>query len=667
MTWGGWHKGTSRTPSVRSLGTIPRCHTRPSLIEWPFHATTCELCNLVLKQPEPAAATSIGTRRLPSPEALATLRKQLVADRDACPRQVIVSSGTCGEARGSLAVVGALRAELANQGLAHKVLVRVTGCHGFCEQEPMVIIQPGNILYCRVCPDDAGEIVSQTVARGDLIDRLLYTDHHSGEKLSSETTIPFYAAQDRLLLGQNKWLDPESIDDAIANGAYSALSHVLAFANPEHVIEEIKRSGLRGLAGNGLLAGPMWETVRITEDKREKYVVCCVDEGDPAAHIDRNILESNPHAVLEGMIIGAYAIGANAGLIRLRTEHRLALQHAWLAVDHAREYGLLGDNILDSGFSLDVDIGQRTRVPLRERSTESASDASPGIEPLFLEGPSHLDSAEAWASVPGIVNHGASWFADWGFGECAGTKILSLSGPIKNTGFVEVPLGMSLRTIVLDIGGGIRNGRKLKAVQTGGPSGGCLPVNKFNLSVDFDSLAKAGSILGSGGIVAMGCDTCMVDVAKRSLVFLQEESCGKCTSCRRVLGPMLEIVTDITERRGHSEQLGLLEELGKSGGDASSCALSKAASSPVLSTLKYFRNEYDAHIQDGRCPAGVCRALVRYTIQEKQCHGCGRCGEVCPENAITGEENEPHTINPNVCTKCGVCRSLCEFDAITVV
>ncbi len=563
----------------------------------------------MLKQPEPAAATSIATRRLASKESLAALRKQLVARRDACPGQVIVSSGTCGEARGALAVVSALRRELANQDLAGQVLVRVTGCHGFCEQEPMVVVQPGNIFYCHVRPQDAAEIVSQTVARGELVDRLLYADRHSGERLPSEAAIPFYAAQDRLLLGQNKCLDPESIADAIANGAYSALAHALAFANPEHVIKEIERSGLRGLSGNGLPAGQAMDSVRTADDHREKYVVCSVDEGDPAAHIDRNLLESNPHAVLEGMIIGAYAIGASAGLVRLRTEHRLALQHAWLAVDKAREFGLLGANILGSGFSFDVDITQKTRVPARKKSTESAPTDCPGGEQQFREGPSHLDRAETWASVPGIINNGASWFADWGFGECAGTKIFSLSGPIENTGFVEVPLGMSLRTIVLDIGGGIRNGGKLKAVQTGGPSGGCLPVSKFNLSVDFDSLAKAGSMLGSGGIVAMGCDTCMVDVAKRSLEFLENEACGKCTSCRGVLGPMLEIVTDITEGRGVPEQLGRLEELGKSEGDASSCALGKAASNPVLSTLKYFRSEYDAHIQDGRCPAGVCRGM----------------------------------------------------------
>ncbi len=599
-------------------------------------------------------------------EALTALREQLAAQRDAHPRQIIVSAGTCGEACGALDVVKALRKELANQQLADEVLFRVTGCHGYCEQEPMVVIQPGNILYCHVSPNDASDIVSQTVARGEVIDRLLYTDHYSGEKVRSEMAVPFYAAQDRLLLGQNKWLDPTSIEDAIANGAYSALAHVLACAKPEHVSGEIERSGLRGLAGNGLLAGQMWESVRAIEGNREKYVICSVDESDPAAHIDRNILESNPHAVLEGMIIGAYAIGANAGLVRLRTEHRLALQHAWAAVDKARQHGLLGANILDSGFSFDVDITQKARVLVPKTSTEPAPNRSRGAEKHFREGPSHLDSAETWASVPGIINNGAAWFADWGFGECIGTKILSLSGPIKNAGFVEVPLGMSLRTIVLDIGGGIRDGGRLKAVQTGGPSGGCLPVSRFNLSVDFDSLEKAGSMIGSGGIVAMGCDTCMVDVAKRSLEVLQRQSCGKCTSCFANIARMLEIVTDIVEGRGHPEQLGQLEKLGQSGHRGSSCALGKNASNPVLSTLKYFRGEYDAHIQDGRCPAGVCHALLRYTIQEKHCNGCSQCREVCPDDAITGTRDEPHTIDPNTCTKCGICRDTCKFDAITV-
>ena len=539
------------------------------------------------------------------------MRQQLAAQRDACPKQVIVSSGTCGESRGALEVASALREELARCGLADEVLFRVTGCHGFCEQEPMVIIQPGDILYCHVGPQDAAEIVSRTVVRGELIDRLLYTDPGSGERLCSEMAIPFYAAQDRPLLGQNQKIDPTSIDDAIANGAYSALAQVLATGDPASVIKEITRSGLRRHVGDGLEVGLSWETFRSQTDNEEKYIVCCVDEGDPAAHVDRTLLEGNPHAVLEGMIIAAYVTGASAGLIRLSTEHRLALQHAWLAVDKAREYGFLGTDLFDSDFSFDIDITQKSRAPAGEESVKSVVRTFPGEKLYNRENSRLYDSAEVWARVPGIVEHGASWFADLGFGDCTGTKVFSLSGPIRNKGLVEVAMGMSLRTLVLDIGRGIRNGSKVKAVQTGGPFGGCLPRRMFNVSVDHDSLAKAGSMVASGRIVVMGRETCMVNVAKRSLESLQQESCSKCVVCGETIGAMVEVLTAIVEGQGHPEHLEQLRKLAKACSEPSVCPLGKAASKPVLSTLKYFRKEYEAHIHDGRCPAGVCRDLAR--------------------------------------------------------
>ena len=548
---------------------------------------------------------------------MASLRQQLLVRCEAYPKQVIVSAGTCGESRGALEVVRALREELTNCRLGDQVLLRVTGCHGFCEQEPMVIIQPGNILYCHVRPQDAGEIVSRTVARGEAIDRLTYTEPNSGERTCSELAVPFYAAQDRLLLSKNQRIDPTSIDDAIANGAYAALAKILTQGSPERVIEEITQSGLQGRAGNGRRIGQIWESVRSAANGREKYVVCSVDQEDPDAHVDRTILESNPHAVLEGMTIGAYATGASGGMIRLRTEHRLALQHVWHAIDRAREYGLLGADLFGSGFTFDIDVTQKTRAPIREIPARSTAGTSCRGEQQFREDFWQHDSAETWAHVPGIIKNGASWFADLGFGNCTGTKIFSLSGPIRNRGFVEVPMGMSLRTLVLDIGGGTRDGGKVKAVQIGGPSGGCLPRRKFNLSLDYDLPAKAGLMAPSGGIVVMGNEACMVAVAKRSLEFLQQQSCGSCAVCRDVIGQMLEIVTEIVEGRGQAEQLERLRELAKPKSDESVCVLGKSASMPVLSTLRYFRNEYEAHIHDGRCPAGVCRALVRRTIQEK--------------------------------------------------
>ncbi len=475
----------------------------------------------------------------------------------------------------------------------------------------MVLVQPGNVLYCHVDPEDAAEIVAKTVVRGEVVDRLSYVDPGSGEKLRSKTSVPFYAAQDRPLLGQNQKIDPTSIDDAIANGAYSAFAQVLATGDPAFVIEEITRSGLRRHAGDGCEVGLNWEAFRSQTYREDKYVVCCVDEGDPAAHIDRTILEGNPHAVLEGMIIAAYVTGASAGLIRLSTEHRLALQHAWLAVDKAREYGFLGNDLLGSGFSFDIDITQKSLAPVGGESAHSSVRTFRSKKPIPREASRLYDCAETWARVPGIVNHGASWFADLGFGDSSGTKVFSLSGPVRNKGLVEVPMGMSLRTLVLDIGRGIRNGSKVKAVQTGGPCGGCLPRRKFNVSVDHDSLAKAGSMVGSGRIVVMGRETCMVDVAKRSLEARQQESCGKCAACREIIAAMVEILTAIVEGQGRTEHLEQLRKLAQTCSGASACPSGKAASKPVLSTLNYFRKEYEAHIRDGRCPAGVCRDCAR--------------------------------------------------------
>ena len=615
--------------------------------------------------------------RVTEQESLVELRKRLAAERNAYRKQVIVSSGTCGEACGSLVVINAFRRELAELGLVDKVLLRATGCHGFCEQEPLAIIHPGNIFYCHVSPDDVCEIVSRTVARGEVIERLLYTDPVSGQKVTTEAEIPFYAAQDRVLLGQNQRLDPTSIDDYIADGGYSALAKVLAQMGPEEVIDEIKASGLRGRGGGGFPTGRKWASCRAARGDL-KYVICNADEGDPGAYMDRSLLEGNPHLVLEGMIIGAYAIGAKEGYIYVRNEYPLALKHARHAVQQARACGFLGKNILGTGFCFDVEIARGAGAFVCGESTAlmnslegKVGEPRPKDVHTVEEGlwgrPSNLNNVETWANVPGIINKGASWFASIGTESSKGTKIFSLTGQVRNTGLVEVPMGTSLRTIVFDIGGGAAGGGTVKAVQTGGPSGGCLPQSKFDLQVDFETLEQAGSMVGSGGMaVVMDEETCMVDMAKYFLDFLQDESCGKCVPCRVGVDRMLEIVTDITEGRGRPEHLDLLEDLSETVAETSLCALGKTAPNPLASTLRYFRNEYEAHIHERRCPAGVCRALIRYAIDAEKCNGCGACRKACPHGAVTGEKKQPHSIDPDLCTKCGICRDSCKFEAVRV-
>jgi len=605
------------------------------------------------------------------------MRKRLVAERKPYTRQVIVSSGTCGEACGSLDVAQAFRRELAAQGVADKVLFRVTGCHGFCEQEPLALIEPGNILYCRLSADDVGEIVASTIVQGDIVERLLYTDPVSGEKIRTEAKIPFYAAQERVLLNQSQQVDPTSLDDYIAAGGYSALAKVLAGMSPEEVVDEIKASGLRGRGGGGFPTGRKWASCRAASGDL-KYVICNADEGDPGAYMDRSILEGNPHAVLEGMIIGAYAVGAQEGYIYVRNEYPLALKHSRTAIEQARDAGLLGERIFGTDFSFDVQIargagafvcGESTALmtSLEGKVGEPRPKDVHTVEEGLWDRPSNLNNVETWANVPGIVNKGASWFASMGTESSTGTKIFSLTGQVRNTGLVEVPMGTPLRKIVFDIGGGATGGGTIKAVQTGGPSGGCLPESQFDLAVDFETLEKAGSMVGSGGMaVVMDEETCMVDVAKYFLDFLQDESCGKCVPCRVGVDRMLEIVTDISEGRGRPEQLDLLEDLSETVAETSLCALGKTAPNPMASTLRYFRNEYETHIHEQRCPAGVCRALIRYEVDAEKCNGCGVCRKACPHGAVTGEKKEPHSIDPDLCTKCGICRDSCKFDSVGV-
>jgi NADH:ubiquinone oxidoreductase subunit F (NADH-binding)/(2Fe-2S) ferredoxin/NAD-dependent dihydropyrimidine dehydrogenase PreA subunit len=610
-----------------------------------------------------------------SPYDLGILSEQLRRQRRQITTTITVCSGSGCQASGCLPVWATLQKELERQGLTEEVFLRQTACHGFCEQGPLMVIEPGNIFYCRLKPEDMVEVVWETLINERVIERLLYTDPVSGQKLVREADIPFYSAQNRVLFGRSKLIDPRCIEDYIAIGGYSALAKVLAW-RPEEVIAQIKASGLRGRGGGGFPTARKWESSRNAPGK-PKYVLCNADEGDPGAYMNRSVLEGNPHSVLEGMIIGAYAIGAEHGFIYVRTEYPLAVEHSRIAVEQAREYGLLGHNILGSRFSFDVKVARGAGAFVAGESTAlmaalegKVSEPRPKDVHTAVRGyknlPSTLNNVETWANVPLIINNGSTWFAGRGTAESTGTKIFALTGQIKNTGLVEVELGTPLRTIIYHIGGGAVDGRKIKAVQVGGPSGGCIPESLFDLPVDFEALTEAGAMMGSGGIVVMDESACMVDVARYFLTFLQNESCGQCVPCRVGIDRMLEIVTDITTGRGTQEQLALLEELGETVALTSLCGLGKSAPNPVLTTLRYFRSEYEAHVLEKRCPAGRCRDLIEYTIVPELCTSCGACLRACPHGAMTGGRREPYTINREICTKCGICKEECKFDAITV-
>ncbi|MFC1904630.1 NADH-ubiquinone oxidoreductase-F iron-sulfur binding region domain-containing protein [Chloroflexota bacterium] len=615
--------------------------------------------------------------RLNSYRELEHLREQIREQRQSIATTVMVCGGTGCQASNSRAVVETVRDELSGQGLEQNVRLCVTGCHGFCEQGPVMVIEPGNVFYCHVSPEDVFEIVYQTVMKGELVERLLYTDPVSGEKIRTEAEIPFYRAQDRQILSQNRMVDPCSIEDYIVAGGYSALTRVLNGVAPADIINEIKDSGLRGRGGGGFPTGSKWsECMEAPGD--EKYVICNADEGDPGAYMDRCVLEGNPHLVLEGMMIGARAVGARKGYIYVRNEYPLAVKHSQIAVEQARELGLIGDNILGSSFSFDVDITRGGGAFVCGESTAlmasiegkvgepRAKDVHTVVDGLYHR-PTTLNNVETWANVPSIILNGSSRFALKGTQGSKGTKILALTGRIKNTGLVEVAMGTTIREVVFDIGGGEVNGNIIKAVQIGGPSGGCLPVEKFDLPIDFDVLSEVGSMVGSGGMVVMDEETCMVDVARYFLTFLQDESCGKCLPCRLGIDRMLEIITNITEGCGKLEQLDLLEELADTVSQTALCGLGKTAPNPVLTTLRYFRPEYEAHINNKKCTAGVCKVLITYWIDPDKCTGCRVCLSGCVHGAITGEKKQAHVIDGQLCQKCGICRSECKFDAVRVI
>ncbi len=608
--------------------------------------------------------------RLNSATDLKKKRQGILAQRDPNKPCVTICSGTGCHAYGCDGVSEAFARELESKGLQEKVDMRRTGCHGFCERGTIVVIFPEEICYLQVKPEDIPEIVSTTLIEKRIVDRLLY-EYENGQKIVHEGDIPFYKHQSRIVFGNNRFIDPKSIDDYIALGGYSALAKVLFEMTPEQVLDEVKRANLRGRGGGGFPAGAKWESCRNASSLDGiRYVICNADEGDPGAYMDRSLLEGNPHSVLEGLSIGAYAIGSHQGFVYVRQEYPLAVENLNVALQQAREYGLLGQNILGSGFDFDVKVhrGAGAFVSGESSALMTAIEGKVGEpRPKYIrtaisgiwEKPSNLNNVETWANVPLIINKGADWFTGIGTEGSKGTKIFSLVGKVNNTGLVEVPMGMTLRKVIYDIGGGIPEGRKFKGVQTGGPSGGVIPEKFLDFPVDFDELTRAGSMMGSGGMVVMDETTCMVDIARYFLHFLAGESCGKCIPCREGIYQMLKILNRICEGKGRRGDIELLEELSEVVRDASLCALGGTAPNPVLSTVRYFRDEYRAHIEQKRCPAGVCKALTSYYIEPEKCQACMICLRECPEGAITGDKNLVHVIDQDKCTKCGTCIEVC--------
>jgi NADH-quinone oxidoreductase subunit F len=606
--------------------------------------------------------------RIGSFAELDKLRQEIKGKRDPNRTCITLCSGTACHASASENVNEALEKELEGRGLRGKIDIRRTGCHGFCEQGPLVVIYPEETCYTKVKPEDASEIV-QSVKDKKIVERLLYSDPLTGKKIVREPEIPFYKNQQRLVFGPNRWIDPKSIEDYIYIGGYSALAKALSQMTPGQVLEEIKKANLRGRGGGGFPAGKKWEETKNAPGE-PKYVVVNCDEGDPGAYMDRSLMEGNPHSVIEGLVIGAYAIGSHKGFVYVRQEYPLAVENLNMALKQAEEYGFLGENILGSGFDFHIKVhrGAGAFVSGESSALMIAMEGKAGEPRMkyihmsqrgYKDKPSCLNNVETWATVPFIINKGSDWFNSIGTERSKGTKVFSLVGKVNNTGLVEVPMGMTLRQIIYDIGGGIPKGKKFKGVQTGGPSGGIIPEQYLDTPIDFDELTKIGSMMGSGGMIVMDEDTCMVDIARYFINFCCEESCGKCIPCREGLRILLEILTDICEGRGTEEELQILERIAEVMKDASLCALGSTAANPVLTTLRYFRDEYEAHIKDKRCPARVCKNLVTYYIDPEKCEACMLCLRNCSTGAIHGEKNLVHWIEQDKCIRCGICYEIC--------
>ena len=585
---------------------------------------------------------------------------------------ILVCGGTGCRASASKNIICRLEDCLKERALEDEVQVIATGCFGFCEKGPIVKIMPDNTFYVQVKPEDAEEIVNEHIIKGRKVERLLYKEPSKKVTVSDSKHMEFYKKQLRIALRNCGFIDPENIEECIGRDGYSALAKCLTEMTPEAVIDEIKRSGLRGRGGGGFPTGLKWEFARKYQAD-QKYVVCNADEGDPGAFMDRSIMEGDPHSVIEAMAICGYSIGASKGLVYIRAEYPLAIERLRIAIEQAEKYGLLGENILGTDFSFHIEIrygagafvcGEETALIEGHRGEPTTKPPFPA-ESGYLNKPTNVNNVETLANIPVILNKGADWFASIGTERSKGTKVFALAGKINNVGLIEVPMGTTLREVIYEIGGGIKNGKKFKAVQTGGPSGGCLTEKHLDTPIDFDNLLAAGSMMGSGGMIVMDEDDCMVAVAKFYLEFIVEESCGKCSPCRIGNKRLLEILTRITEGKGTMEDLDNLRNLSQVIKDTALCGLGQTSPNPVLSTLEHFYDEYVAHIRDHKCPAGKCKALLSFRIDPQLCVGCTLCSRNCPVDAIIGERKEAHFIDTTKCIKCGTCKDKCKFNAIS--